>query len=210
VAAANGHEQLVRQLLMRGAALDKPNAMGWTPLLHAARYGHIHVASRLLQNQADINARTKLGANAIMLAARGGHLPTCKCLVEAGIDLCPSTGVGSTACEFTPVMAAAHYGHDTVVRYLLDRGFDVNSRTPSMGVSALMLTALNGHMTTAQVLIERGADPNFTNVNGQTALDIAMARGHREVRGYLDRKTSNKPHRGESVYIVCHTNSYQE
>ena len=37
VAAANGSEQVVRLLIMRGAGLDKSNIFGWTPLLQAAR-----------------------------------------------------------------------------------------------------------------------------------------------------------------------------
>ena len=90
-------------------------------------------------------------------------------------------------------MVAAQQGHDNLVRYFLDRGFDVNYRMPSTGINALMLAALNGHMTTAQILIERGADANLTNVNDHTALEMAKLRGNREVKGYLDRKTVNKP-----------------
>lgn len=33
VASANGHENVVRLLIMRGAGLDKRNVFGWTPLL---------------------------------------------------------------------------------------------------------------------------------------------------------------------------------
>ena len=52
----------------------------------------------------------------------------CKALIEAGIDLSPSTRIGTATCEFTALMCAAHQGHDTVVRYLIDRGFDINYR----------------------------------------------------------------------------------
>ena len=40
MAAANGHQELVRLLIMKGAALEKSNNYDWTPLLHAARLGH--------------------------------------------------------------------------------------------------------------------------------------------------------------------------
>ena len=202
VCAANGHEHLVRLLLMRGAALDKSNAFGWTPLMHASRHGHVSVVALLLQNKADINAQNRLGASALTLAARGGHLQTCKGLIEGGIDLSPNSGIGLTTCEFTPLMAAAQMGHDMVVRYLLDRGFDLNYRTPSTGINSLMLAALNGHMTTSQIFIERGVDPNLTNVNNHTPLEIATIRGKREVSGYLERKTTNKPKLGMSNYIM--------
>lgn len=96
-------------------------------------------------------------------------------------------------CEITPLMSAAQNGHDSVLRLLLDRGYEVNYQTPSNGLTPLMAAAQNGHMTTAQVLIERGGDPNLTDINNRTALEIATIRGKREVRGYLDRKTTNKP-----------------
>lgn len=78
MAAANGAISAVRELVIRGAALDKPNCAGWTPLLHAARHGHTAVVALLLQNQSDINACTDLGVNAMVLAAYGGHLATCR------------------------------------------------------------------------------------------------------------------------------------
>ncbi|XP_061163396.1 ankyrin repeat and SAM domain-containing protein 6-like [Saccostrea echinata] len=193
-AAANGHDHIVRLLLMRGAALNKTNNYGWTPLMHASRNGHANVVATLLQQrQADINAITGLGASALTFAARGGHIQVVRQLVEAGIEL--SSSGGANECDFTPLLAAALYGHDAVLRFLLDRGCDVNFRTSTSGLTPLMVAALNGHMKTAQILVERGADPNVTNANNRTALDIATMRMKREVAAYLDRKTTNKPER---------------
>ncbi|XP_076469827.1 ankyrin repeat and SAM domain-containing protein 6-like isoform X3 [Babylonia areolata] len=189
VASANGHDNVVRLLIMRGAGLDKRNVFGWTPLLQASRYGHSNVVALLIQHQADIQAKNRYGASALTLAARGGHIQTVKLLVESGVDL----NGASEGCEFTPLLAAALHGHDAVLRFLLDRGCDMNFCTPTSGLTPLMLAALNGHMTTAQILIEKGGDPNVVNVGDKTALGIATVRGKREVRGYLDRKTTNKP-----------------
>ncbi|KAL3858771.1 hypothetical protein ACJMK2_009024 [Sinanodonta woodiana] len=189
VAAANGHDQLVRLLLMRGAAADKPNFFGWTPLMQASRHGHVNIVALLLQHQVDLNARTRYGNSTLTLAARGGHHQVVRLLVESGIDLDSSGSV----CEITPLLVAAQHGNDAVLRLLLDRGCDVNYRTQSTKITPLMVAALNGHMTTAQILIERGGDPNITDVCGKTALEIASVRGKREVTGYLDRKTTNKP-----------------
>lgn len=157
--------------------------------VQASRYGHSGVVALLIQHQADIHAKNRYGASALTLAARGGHIQTVKLLVESGVEL----NIASEGCEFTPLLAAALHGHDAVLRFLLDRGCDVNFRTPTSGLTPLMLAALNGHMTTAQILIEKGGDPNVVNVGDKTALGIATIRGKREVRGYLDRKTTNKP-----------------
>lgn len=189
MAAANGQEQVVRLLLMKGAALDKANMAGWTPLMQSCRHGHTNVVALLLQNKADINALNRLGASALTIASRGGHLQIVRLLLDSGAE---SNRQGKD-CEITPLMSAAQNGHDSVLRLLLDRGYEVNYQTPSNGLTPLMAAAQNGHMTTAQVLIERGGDPNLTDINNRTALEIATIRGKREVRGYLDRKTTNKP-----------------
>ncbi|XP_014781976.1 ankyrin repeat and SAM domain-containing protein 6 [Octopus bimaculoides] len=189
MAAANGQEQVVRLLLMRGAALDKPNMAGWTPLMQACRHGHTNVVALLLQNKADFNALNRLGASALTIAARGGHLQVVRMLLDAGAEY----NRHGKDCEITPLMSAAQNGHDSVLRLLLDRGYEVNYQTPSNGLTVLMAAAQNGHMTTAQVLIERGCDPNLTDINDRTALEMAKMRGKREVHGYLDRKTKNKP-----------------
>lgn len=36
IGSANGHENVVRLLIMRGAGLDKRNVFGWTPLLQVS------------------------------------------------------------------------------------------------------------------------------------------------------------------------------
>ena len=60
-AAANGHTETVRFLVMRGAALDLANRHGWTALMQASRHGHLSVVALLLQSNADVLARTRLG-----------------------------------------------------------------------------------------------------------------------------------------------------
>lgn len=82
-------------------------------------------------------------------------------------------------------------------------GWDINQRMQSTFMTPLMCAAINGHMTTAQVLMERGCDPNISDVNDKTALQLASERGKREVMGFLDRKTLNKPTTGRFGYIIC-------
>ncbi|XP_006825079.1 LOW QUALITY PROTEIN: ankyrin repeat and SAM domain-containing protein 6-like [Saccoglossus kowalevskii] len=190
VSAANGHESLVRYLIMRGAKIDLTNSYGWTALMQAARGGYHKVVALLLQNKVDVNVKNKLGVSALTVAARGGHTQVVRMLLEV-----PVFDLSDDSQTVTPLIVAAQYGHDTVVRLLLDRGARVNHQDENTGWNPLMVTALNGHMTTAQILVDRGCDPNVTNLLGRTALSIAIQSGKRsrEVRGYLDRKTTNKP-----------------
>ena len=47
----------------------------------------------------------------------------------------------------------------------------------------------------ARLLVNKGANPNHKNKLGKTALEIATDCEKREVRSYLDRRTSVKPER---------------
>ena len=55
--------------------------------------------------------------------------------------------------------------------------------------SPLMLAAVGGSKSSAQTLLEYGADPQKLNLVNATALEIAIASGHHEVRSFLSDKT---------------------
>lgn len=193
VAAANGQEHIVRLLLEHGATVDKTNTAGWTPLLHAVCHGHSSIAALLLQNGANINARTCFGANVQTLAARSGNLKTFNLVDDSRVSFgkdesqCCAAGI---MCELTPLMVAAHRGHDTIVRHLLNSGL-VNFKMPSLGVTAVMAAAIGGHISTTKVLVEPsgGADPNTRDINDRCALDIAVLLGKSQLQEYLESKT---------------------
>ena len=200
VSAGNGHEAIVRLLLMRGAALDRQNIYGWTALMQAASHGHADIVKLLLQNKANPNLTSKLGASALTVAAHHGHTSIVRILLDVpGIDLNEDMTSPADAVHqaFTPLMAAVLKGNDIVVRLLLDKGATSYNQDPHTGWTPLMMAALAGHMTTAQLLLDRGGNPNKTNVLDRTALEIATLAGQREVREYLDRKTTRRPKIGK-------------
>ncbi|GCB69927.1 ankyrin repeat and SAM domain-containing protein 6-like [Scyliorhinus torazame] len=225
-AAGNGHEHLVRFLLMKGASVDSRNRYGWTPLMQAARFGQLSVARVLLENGADANAPNKLGAGVLTAAARGGHAGLARALLEsgacadAGAQVCRRgpEGVGQPppAPALTALMVAAQHGAEAVVRALLEWGAAAGAAPagPAGGWSALMLAALNGELAVAQQLMDRGADPNQVNVGGMTAFEIACACKQKEMRDYLDSKTTNRPKSDEEkrrpdIFHALKLGSYQ-
>ncbi|XP_038069860.1 ankyrin repeat and SAM domain-containing protein 6-like [Patiria miniata] len=194
MAAGNGHEDIVRLLLMRGASLDRQNLYGWTALMQAASHGHASIVALLLQNKADPNVRNKFGATALTAAAHYGHLSSVKVLLGCGfIDLNEKEGA-NVGQAFTPLMVAALSGRDPVLKMLLDKGADQFQVHRQTGWTPLMMGALCGHTSIAEILIEtRGCDPDVTNTLDKTALEIAILGNHRDVQNYLDRRTSNRP-----------------
>ncbi|MBC6401850.1 MAG: ankyrin repeat domain-containing protein, partial [Ekhidna sp.] len=65
---------------------------------------------------------------------------------------------------------AARAGHVEVVKYLLDKGVDINQYSKT----ALQLAAFRGHLAVVEELIRRGADVNKADVHGHTPLMVAV------------------------------------
>ncbi|KAK1340603.1 hypothetical protein QTO34_019174 [Cnephaeus nilssonii] len=68
----------------RGAEVDARDALGLTPLHHAARSGHVDVASHLLDRGAQVNATGWLHSTPLHLAVERGHSPTAELLLSRG------------------------------------------------------------------------------------------------------------------------------
>ncbi|GAB1288490.1 Ankyrin repeat and SAM domain-containing protein 6 [Apodemus speciosus] len=202
LAAAGGHEPLVRFLLRRGASVNSRNHYGWSALMQAARCGHASVAHLLLDHGADVNAQNRLGASVLTVASRGGHLGVVKLLLEAGAivdhqdpcDESPATG-GSRdeLLGITALMAAVQHGHEAVVRLLMEWGADPNHTARTVGWSPLMLAALLGKLSVAQQLVEKGANPDHLSVLEKTAFEVALDRKYRDLADYLDPLTTVRP-----------------
>ncbi|KDN62992.1 hypothetical protein CSUB01_10458 [Colletotrichum sublineola] len=71
--------------------------------------------------------------------------------------------------DATPLLWAVRNGRLEVVRMLLDRGADVNSRTDSRQ-TPLFRAARNGHLEVVQMLLDRGADVNPEEFPNETPL----------------------------------------
>ncbi|XP_042553643.1 ankyrin repeat and SAM domain-containing protein 6 [Dipodomys spectabilis] len=202
LAAAGGHEPLVRVLLRRGASVNGRNHYGWSALMQAARCGHANVAHLLLDHGADVNAQNRLGASVLTVAARGGHLGVVKLLLEAGAIVdhhSPSgeqPGMGGSRDELldiTALMAATQHGHEAVARLLMEWGADPNHTARTVGWSPLMLAALSGRLGMAQQLVEKGANPDHLSVLEKTAFEIALDCKHRDLADFLDPVTTVRP-----------------
>lgn len=94
MAVFQGHTEVVRQLLARGAEINHP---GWTPLIYAAAQSRMDIARILISQGAQINAQAENGTTALMMAAREGQLPMVLLLMEHGADLNMRNRDGQTA-----------------------------------------------------------------------------------------------------------------
>ena len=82
--------------------------------------------------------------------------------------------------DMPPLYAAAHMGHEDVVKLLLDYGA-LNKAGVWQGKTPLHGAAEFGRNQVVQVLIEGGADPNMGDNDGRTPLHYAAYQGMRQV-----------------------------
>jgi len=115
-ATRDGHVEIVRTLLDRGAKVDAVAPRGITALMVAAQRGHVEIVKLLLVKRAFINARNDNDNTALMYAAEFGHLDVVKVLVDAGADLNVRDGDRETALGI-----ARRRGHLDIVRLLTDK-----------------------------------------------------------------------------------------
>ena len=79
---------------------------------------------------------------------------------------------------------AAGRGHKQLAEFLLDKGYDVNSKDQN-GLTPLHMAAIEGEKEIAELLIANGADVNARDEDGLMPLFFAKITGHKEVANLL-------------------------
>jgi ankyrin repeat protein len=133
LAAANGHESVVRLLLgCAGINVDKYGWMNSTPLQDAASSGHVGVMKLLLAHEGvNVNAKDRAGATALSTAAEKGHRDAVQALLAChDIDVTIQDKQGSTALE-----VAKSSGH-LLVAEDIERFMTMRARVSSSAMNA--------------------------------------------------------------------------
>jgi ankyrin repeat protein len=121
-AAYNGHLDICRLLIDKGAQFEAKDNQGLTSLHYAAAEGHIKIVRLLCDRGAYIEAQNIVGCRPLHLAARNGHISTVEELIEVrNADINARVIDGRTVLTFARVYDR---GHDTadIVAYLISHG----------------------------------------------------------------------------------------
>lgn len=167
VALEMGDLAKAREWLDAGLPVDfRADRIG-SGLMIGAWEGNIPLMELFHARGADIDASNDKGEQALLLAAWKGRLKAVQWLLEHGAT------VNREGWQWSALHYAVFAGHKEVAELLLQRGADVNARSPN-GSSVLMMAAYEGKDALAVRLLEWGADTGLRNENGQGALDWAM------------------------------------
>ena len=195
-------------------APDATEIARYTGLHSAANRGDVATIEKLVAGKADVNARDGYGRTPLHVATFARQRDAIRVLAKAGAnlgllerDLYDAVTIASVAddeetlrtllalgasaklttsrYDGTALIAAAHLGHDGVVRQLIAAGApldQVNNLHWTAVIESIVLG--NGgarHQSTLKALIDAKANLQLADRQGNTPLALAKSRGYREM-----------------------------
>jgi ankyrin repeat protein len=177
-AAWRGDAAAVRALVAAGAPVDARDGRGRTPLHVATHARHGEVIRALVAGGADLSALDHDRYDAVTIAAVADDERTLALLLGLGA----SAKLMTSRYDGTALIAAAHLGHDGVVRQLIAAGAPLD-HVNNLHWTALIESIVLGdggprHQATLKALLDAGASTRLADRSGTTPLQLARSRGY--------------------------------
>jgi ankyrin repeat protein len=177
-AAWHGDVPKLKALIASGADLNAGDAHGRTPV-HVASFARQRDAiSVLARAGADLDRLENDRYDAVTIAAVADDTTTLTLLLSLGA----SPRQVTSRYDGTALIAAAHLGHDEVVRRLIAAGAPLD-HVNNLHWTAVIESIVLGdggprHQRTLAALVDAGASLRLADRQGNTPLQLARARGH--------------------------------
>jgi ankyrin repeat protein len=186
-AAHKGDLAAVKQLIAAKADLNARDPYGRTPL-HVATFARQREAIRLMAAAgADLNLLERDRYDTVTIASVADDEETLRVLLSLGASAKQVT----SRYDGTALIAAAHLGHDGVVRQLIAAGAPLD-HVNNLHWTAVIESIVLGdggarHQATLKALIDAGANLQLADRHGQTPLALARSRGYGAMVAMLEK-----------------------
>lgn len=175
-AAWQGDAARVSRLLGEGTNPNPRDGNGRTPLQVATFARQRDALRALAQGGADLGAFDRDRYDAVTIAAVADDEATLALLLELGA----SAKLTTSRYDGTALIAAAHLGHDGVVRRLIAAGAPLD-HVNNLHWTALIEAIVLGdggprHVATVRALVDAGANTQLADRSGRTPLQLARER----------------------------------
>jgi hypothetical protein len=186
-AAAVGDAAEIKRLAAGGADLNLRDAYGRTPLHVATFRKNRDAITALVKAGADINAKENDRYDAVTIASVANDVGTLRMLLQLGASAKQVT----SRYDGTALIAAAHLGHDLVVKMLIEAGAPLD-HVNNLGWTALIESIVLGnggthHTETLRALVQAGANVNIADRNGQSPLALARSKQYAAMVQILEK-----------------------
>ncbi len=186
-AAHQGDVAQIQKLAASKTGLNRRDHHGRTAL-HVATFARQRAAIRALaQAGADLNALEHDRYDAVTIASVADDEASLLVLLQVGASAKQVT----SRYDGSALIAAAHLGHDGVVRQLIAAGAPLDL-VNNLGWTAVIESIVLGnagarHQATLQALINAGANLQLADRQGATPLQLAKSHGYGEMVRLLQK-----------------------
>ena len=179
-ASWDGDLPIVEYLLAKGAKVNaRDTESHGTALSNAVKQGHAGIVKALLAAKADVLLRDKFDFNVFTTAVAGGNQEIAGLLLDAGAK------VNDGMSGLTPLAFAASSGNTDMMRWLVERGADVNYGAKTGEQTALISAIIGAQIESVKTLIELKANVNTKMKDGTTPLKMAQKGDQEEIIALL-------------------------
>ncbi|MDR6889079.1 MULTISPECIES: ankyrin repeat domain-containing protein [Variovorax] len=176
----------LKSLIASGTNLDARDARGRTPLHVAAHARQREAVTLLAKAGANLDALEDDRYDAVTIASVADDVPTLALLLSLGASARQVT----SRYDGTALIAAAHLGHDEVVRQLIAAGAPLDHVNNLHWTAAIEAVVLGDggprHQRTLAALVGAGANLQLADRQGNTPLQLAKARGYTAMASLLE------------------------
>ncbi|MCK4607910.1 MAG: ankyrin repeat domain-containing protein, partial [Gammaproteobacteria bacterium] len=177
---ARDHIAVVEHLLDTGADLEKSDAKGDTPLLHAVRTGNQQLAELFIGHKANLETKDKDGNTALHLALTMGHFGLAARLINSGANLETTNPAGDTV-----LLHAVRLQRPELIELALAKQANKEAKDTA-GNTALLLAAGLPNQQTVELLMVAGANAKATNAAGKKPAEIARDAGNHKLAAFIE------------------------